>query len=71
MSSDIDLRHVVIIDFETREIFFPAQPRTDGEASLGFRRANVFEHGFQGSQGHTSPIATNMTEQVMFNRIPF
>lgn len=71
MPFDINLRHLRVLNFKARAIFFSTQPCTDLEAGLGGCRANVFEHGRQRAQGNTGPIAAHVTEQAMFNRIPF
>jgi predicted dinucleotide-binding enzyme len=32
---------------------------------------NIRDHGFKGTQWHTSPVQADMTEQPMFNWVPF
>ena len=71
MFSDINFCHLIIIDFDAREILFLVQPRSIREAGLGFRGAKVFKYELQIAQWFTSPIDANLTKQVMFNRIPF
>jgi hypothetical protein len=70
MVLDIECCHIGIGNRLASRIIARIEDRLHDQASRGLRAANESQHGVPGSQRHAGPVAANLAEEAMLDRVP-
>ena len=71
MVLDVECGHFGVGYLLASRIIARIEDRVHGQASRGLRASNESQHGVPGSQRHAGPVAADLAEQAMLDRVPF
>jgi hypothetical protein len=71
MAMQTEPPHLLVRYFHTFGVFLWNESRLDFQSCFRLRVSNVAQHDLQRTQRFSCPVDANVTEQPVFNRIPF
>ena len=70
MSTELDVLHRVLFDFDPFGISPGVEDSLDAESGPGLRRADEIDDGFIIHQWTAAPVQTDEREEAMFDLVP-
>ena len=71
VAGDVECFHLLVADLDAGGVFVPVEPGGHHQASAGGSGSDVVEDQIEGLQRAARPIAADLAEEAMFDRVPF